>query len=1171
MSEKNLKVRVINKHDTSANWSKATNFIPKKGEIIVYDDLNKIKIGDGSTVVSNLKFVETDISGKYTKPSTGIPKTDLASDVQTSLTNADNAVKKVKINGAEKAPTNGVVDLGTVITEHQNISGKLSKSGDTLTGTINGGTINTHPEGNGTNIGYYTNDLAYLLLAGKGTCVARNITQNTDIPVKDEWFDASTSYGNFTVSKTSDVVEILIKHSGMSFTTKGGIGFGTTAWCAKNIKCEVGYSATNKGTASNPDTDIVWATRYNTTNQETKIITFPCSGPSAAEGGISYNTFQYLKFTLTNFNNTTPRIAQIFLINYSSSGMHNAFLSRKGGEVYGTINARGLKVNNNPVVTKVNNTAPDANGNVSIPIPSAVTESTVSNWGFTKNTGTYSKPSGGIPKTDLTSAVQTSLGKADTSVQKIKINGSEKSPTNGTTDLGNILPTIILTTNTGMFVNSSIFNAATGVEIFEAIHNLGLKVGEKFILNDGSSSWATAIIDSLTQSECHFKATVLDDYQIRYYRFIVSSTQSGTNSLSLSRHYPTVDTYGASTTNPVSGKTIYADLAKKQDKITDENKLSYDLLSDTPTQYDTAELDITFGTDGTLTDDQVSYLESFSNLKFICIPSVKNKSGVILGRFYLSITETIINNTTNKIQTIHATLGNTSYHLKGTNSIELMMNLRGKKYTWNYSSVDKLHTTIDYDMNGTLQTAVHNQLVLATKTSGKFFIPIIEICSTESNINYLTYVCQGRSSSSTDKGLLYSCPNHKDLYIDVVTGTYEFQYNSNEITAYDLSHEIDEGTLIPGKTYRINDYCPTWCGDNFAMAGNQFDILVTAIDNSTIDENVHFTRNANTPSDYQDLEKWEGKVKMYGPYESENVRQTIQVFDSSSNSVTYAAYAHRSSADPKTTSDGKTVYHYYVYGGDAVHFPKDGIWSETEDPADGQLFYWDAEGTGAQASVRYARASSDNVTVVITYLKDQNFNEANYDFKNVIHVGKSSTSGGIGPMGYTFGKANDSYMSWYDSSNDSNVHHNQVVSDISENYSAIPVIKMTKGSSIGCSFNSVYNSSDIHIDRSKNNVIKDSMHVDIASSASDCTLVNTIYANILHQINISNFRGNANNIIDLAESSQYFRQQIDKVQTENSGQYTWHTILHRYSIKNNVVSEENLQYDATNNKWVALK
>ena len=50
-------------------------------------------------------------------------------------------------------------------------------------------------------------------------------------------------------------------------------------------------------------------------------------------------------------------------------------------------------------------------------IPDTVTEGTVSGWGFTKNTGTYSKPTGGIPKTDLASAVQTSLGKADSALQ----------------------------------------------------------------------------------------------------------------------------------------------------------------------------------------------------------------------------------------------------------------------------------------------------------------------------------------------------------------------------------------------------------------------------------------------------------------------------------------------------------------------------------------------------------------------------------------------------------------------------------------------------------------------------------------------------------------------------------------------------------------------------------
>ena len=52
-------------------------------------------------------------------------------------------------------------------------------------------------------------------------------------------------------------------------------------------------------------------------------------------------------------------------------------------------------------------------------IPSAVTESTVSGWGFTKNTGTYSKPNNGIPKSDLASDVQNSLNKAATALQSV--------------------------------------------------------------------------------------------------------------------------------------------------------------------------------------------------------------------------------------------------------------------------------------------------------------------------------------------------------------------------------------------------------------------------------------------------------------------------------------------------------------------------------------------------------------------------------------------------------------------------------------------------------------------------------------------------------------------------------------------------------------------------------
>ena len=58
--------RILNKNDIEENWNKATNFIPKKGEIIVYnEDTNRdfplIKVGDGVTNVINLPFLASAI------------------------------------------------------------------------------------------------------------------------------------------------------------------------------------------------------------------------------------------------------------------------------------------------------------------------------------------------------------------------------------------------------------------------------------------------------------------------------------------------------------------------------------------------------------------------------------------------------------------------------------------------------------------------------------------------------------------------------------------------------------------------------------------------------------------------------------------------------------------------------------------------------------------------------------------------------------------------------------------------------------------------------------------------------------------------------------------------------------------------------------------------------
>ena len=69
-TEKKINSRIQQKHDVAANWAKATNFIPKKGEIIIYDaEYNasgeetqavRFKIGDGSKTVNNLPFAVID-------------------------------------------------------------------------------------------------------------------------------------------------------------------------------------------------------------------------------------------------------------------------------------------------------------------------------------------------------------------------------------------------------------------------------------------------------------------------------------------------------------------------------------------------------------------------------------------------------------------------------------------------------------------------------------------------------------------------------------------------------------------------------------------------------------------------------------------------------------------------------------------------------------------------------------------------------------------------------------------------------------------------------------------------------------------------------------------------------------------------------------------------------
>ena len=62
---------------------------------------------------------------------------------------------------------------------------------------------------------------------------------------------------------------------------------------------------------------------------------------------------------------------------------------------------------------------------------------------------------------------------------------------------------------------------------------------------------------------------------------------------------------------------------------------------------------------------------------------------------------------------------------------------------------------------------------------------------------------------------------------------------TSEITYSKLKELRDSGTLIPGQQYRITDYVTTTASSDTLSAGHQFDIIVTALDNSTLCEEAH--------------------------------------------------------------------------------------------------------------------------------------------------------------------------------------------------------------------------------------------------------------------------------------------------------------------------------------------
>ena len=159
-------------------------------------------------------------------------------------------------------------------------------------------------------------------------------------------------------------------------------------------------------------------------------------------------------------------------------------------------------------------------GNIDITIPSTA-------WADVK-------PSGGVPKSDLASGVQTSLGKADSAIQGVKVNGAE------------------LTPDTDKKVSISV---VTGLQFDGSTHVGAVQLPEYVKTSDYNTT-----IDDIYQSIPSDLADLADDETHRVVTDTEKSTWNGKQNALTFDNTPT-----KSSANPVKSGGVYSALADLYD------------------------------------------------------------------------------------------------------------------------------------------------------------------------------------------------------------------------------------------------------------------------------------------------------------------------------------------------------------------------------------------------------------------------------------------------------------------------------------------------------------------------------------------------------------------------------------------------------------------------------
>lgn len=342
----------------------------KKVDISVPTSLSQLSDDASHRVVSDSE--KSAWSGKYNKPSGGIPESDLSTSVQSSLSKADTALQ------AESDPT---------VPAWAKAASKPSYS--------------------------------YSEISDKptlGTAAAK------DVPSSGDASATQVVIGNdsrLSDSRPASDVSDWAKAGTKPTYTKGEVGLGNVTNDAQVKRTEMGAAS---GVATLGSDGKVPASQLPSYVDDVLEYANRQAFPETGESGkiyVALDTNKTFRWSGSAYVEISPSLVIGTTTGTAYDGGSGQALADK---LSGIENGAQVNVLDGVKVNGVAQTITDKKVDISVPTALSqlsadathrvVTDSEKTAWG-----NKYDKPSGGIPKSDLASDVQTSLGKADTAIQ----------------------------------------------------------------------------------------------------------------------------------------------------------------------------------------------------------------------------------------------------------------------------------------------------------------------------------------------------------------------------------------------------------------------------------------------------------------------------------------------------------------------------------------------------------------------------------------------------------------------------------------------------------------------------------------------------------------------------------------------------------------------------------